>query len=256
MFRKGCGSGNWNSRMIGPALLAALPVLVTVRAYAAPDRQKEVREKLEGILNSDEFASADAPPSFLKYLADAIKRFYDWFSDWLKSRFQGLQLPEDASVLDRQLSPEAAQTLKLIGVTIVVLLVLLLLFFLGRNLRLSRRWKEQEDELLLTSLKQPSAMEETALEHARKGDYKQALRFLYIAMLLRFNERDWIRIDKAKTNRQYVTEIMNSSFTRKQEVRDFTEAFNRYWYGNRSLDRDAFEGWHKKYSLLMEGGET
>jgi hypothetical protein len=132
---------------------------------------------------------------------------------------------------------------------------LVTLFFLVRNIRASRRWKEQDDALPVNSMKLPSSVEETAVEFSRKGDYKQALRFLYIAMLLRFNEMDWIRIDKAKTNRQYVMEIMNGSFERKQEVRDFTEAFNRYWYGNRSLDRDTFEDWYEKYSLLVKGGE-
>ena len=81
---------------------------------------------------------------------------------------------------------------------------------------------------------------------ARDGDYRAALRALYLANLAWLGRHEWIAIHPGKTNREYEMEV-------RRRARDFPEAralfaanilsFERAWYGKHSVsaeDADAF----------------
>jgi len=81
---------------------------------------------------------------------------------------------------------------------------------------------------------------------ARDGDYRAALRALYLANLAWLGSGQWIAIHPGKTNREYELEV-------RRRARDFPEAramfavnvasFERAWYGRHSVtveDTDAF----------------
>lgn len=213
-------------------------------------REKEIREHLEQIYSSPEFVHSRKAPGLLDSLADWVKGLWEW----LRHKLEGIGLPEtNFSILPDRASQQDLLPLKIVGVLILAVILFFLCFFILRNLRSSRKIKEQEDAMLLTQAKSPDALLESALSLSRNGDFRQGFRYLYLSLLVKFNEWDLIRIDKSKTNRQYLNEIEYSGFSRLEEVRVFTEAFNELWYGMRKLDGPGFERWFERYQTLLKG---
>lgn len=216
-------------------------------------REDEVRERLDRILSSRDFVQSDKTGGLLDSIAEYIKHLVEW----IKEKIDALQLtPNKFSIPGRSVSPEEAFLLKIIGIFILILFVSVILFFLIRNLRWSKKLMEKEDAELLSTLKDADEVEQRALQYSMKGDYRQGLRFLYISLLLKLNESNVIRIDKSKTNKQYLIEVINSGFGMHRDFREFTQAFNEFWYGSKPIDSTVFDGWHERYSLLVKEGKA
>lgn len=71
------------------------------------------------------------------------------------------------------------------------------------------------------------------------GDYRTAVRYLYLSTLLLLEERGLLRYDRSMTNREYLRSIAH-----KPEMaaifRDVVTVFDRVWYGYRPLDEKAY----------------
>lgn len=212
--------------------------------------EEEIRRKIENILSSREFSRSEDGRSILDVIADYVRQVFTWF----KERMEALQLPdENLNIPQAGMSPGAVLLLKVIGIILLAAVIFILLFFVFRNLRFSKRVKEREDALLISELKDVNAVEEKALHFYRQGDYRQGLRYLYISLILKLNAWDVIKIDKSKTNRQYMNEVKYSGYSRYDEILGFTHAFNLYWYGKKHIDSGVFDLWYDRYSSLVKG---
>ncbi len=242
------------------ALLAFLLLFVFVSRTGAaavnamePDREKEVRDSVESILKDREFSDKKLENSTMETIALGIKKLIDDIKERIKKLFSRIQFPDmNLAPLPEGVSPAAAMALKSAGILIIALLLFLLLFFISRNFRNSKYLKQQEDRELLLSLKDSSLIFQKALELAAKGDFRQGIRHLYIALLLHFNEIDLIKIDKSKTNKQYLGEIKNGGFEHFDMVLEFTRDFNRFWYGNMVPGSESFDLWRNRFNLLVK----
>jgi hypothetical protein len=93
---------------------------------------------------------------------------------------------------------------------------------------------ELADELLTS---------ESALRQAQTlssaGDYRSAVRYLYLSSLLILDERNFLRYDRSLTNREYLGSIADRPelFITLREVID---VFDRVWYGFQPLDEKAY----------------
>ncbi|MCR4435543.1 MAG: hypothetical protein NUV41_06780 [Eubacteriales bacterium] len=237
--------------------LAVVVAISTLFVSHAQDfdisREREIRDKIQGILSSGEFSPPGGDAGILKSIADRIKDF----ADWLKSQVDKLKLPDNpAAINGRELSAAESAVLKITGIFLILAFIGAIFYFIKRNLSLSKNLKQREDNLLLTTIKDYKSVEQRAFQHYQRGEYRLGIRFLYIALLLRFNEVNLIRINKSKTNSQYLKELFDYGFGRYETVRDFTLFFNESWYGNREVDREKFEFWLEKYNFLLKVVET
>jgi len=137
--------------------------------------------------------------------------------------------------------------------------VLALLFYLVRFLdwrgALTRRAKtlleEDEPERTLDEWLQ------LADAHAAAGRYRESVRALYLACLLKFDEHNVARFDRGETNWEHLTRIQASP--NRPELIDFTEAtqrFDRIWYGFQTRgqpDVDQFRAWYQEISEKLRG---
>jgi hypothetical protein len=83
------------------------------------------------------------------------------------------------------------------------------------------------------------SLDELINECARTGDYRRAVRYLYLQVLKQLSEKNLIlwRIDK--TNRDYLAEL--SATPHKESFASLTEIFDYIWYGDFTADRAAFD---------------
>lgn len=216
-----------------------------VCAYS-PENYDEVKKKLEKILNSAEFSEKNKTKSIFERLQDKL---IDFFKSLWERLNVGTKLKGVFS--NAEISPEALLVLKIFAILLLVTVVVLIIYFVVRIFKRSRKVRQEEDALLLDILKDYDEVYQKAIEYYNNGDYTQGMRFLYISLLIRFNELNIIRINKAKTNKQYLLEIKDNKPEIYEDMARFTQAFNRHWYGRKNTDKATFVDWNDVYNTMM-----
>jgi hypothetical protein len=125
-----------------------------------------------------------------------------------------------------------------------------LIWYAVRHFRWSKRLQRKASTLMEDS--EPERTLDEWLELADRleaeGKYREAVRALYLACLLRFDEALVARFDRGQTNWEHLYRIESSS--RKPEGLDFrtpTGLFDRVWYGHQGRGREEviqFRNWY------------
>jgi hypothetical protein len=132
-----------------------------------------------------------------------------------------------------------------------VVVFLISLYFISQNLsrnivRDSQLAAENEDaDALLTS---GGAMQR-AQSLSSQGDYRNAVRYLYLSSLLVLDERGLLRYDRSRTNREYLRSISSKPELSKP-LGDVIDVFDRVWYGFESVDENDFQSYVKHVDEL------
>ncbi len=71
------------------------------------------------------------------------------------------------------------------------------------------------------------------------GDYRSAVRYLYLSSLLILDERNLLRYDRSLTNREYLGSIADRPEL-AITLREVIDVFDRVWYGFQPLDEEAY----------------
>ena len=77
-------------------------------------------------------------------------------------------------------------------------------------------------------------------EHAKNGQYREAIRHRYIAVLVTLNDRQVIRIEKSKTNAQLSKELHDASPTLAEPFDSVIDMFQRSWFGLKEVEYQDF----------------
>jgi hypothetical protein len=96
---------------------------------------------------------------------------------------------------------------------------------------------------------------ESAFEKAqalsRGGDYRSAVRYLYLSSLLLLDERGLLRYDHTKTNREVLRSVSDSPEL-AAPLHEVIDVFDNVWYGYHSLDEDSFKHYSQRVEELKE----
>jgi hypothetical protein len=141
-------------------------------------------------------------------------------------------------------------------IVVAVLIFLLSLFFISRGLSRSLAQEaelaaeEGDTDAMLTS--------RGALKRAEtlsgQGDYRNAVRYLYLSSLLVLDEQGLLRYDRSRTNREYLRSVSSKPELAKP-LRDVIDVFDRVWYGFENVDEPTYESYVKRVEELREKKE-
>lgn len=224
--------------------------MVYIFAYIySPANEKEVKEKLQEILSQEEFS--DKKESGKNYLSSLREKIIEFF----KELYEKLNVSKKMGELlfGKSVSPLQMQVLQIVALVLLVLIIVLIIYFIFRNLKNSKKIKQDEDLIILNTIKDPDVLFAKAMECKNSGDYNQALRYLYIGLLVSLNKINIIKINKSKTNKQYLMEVQNNKPDIYNTMSDFTYDFNIHWYGKKPLDETRLEFWLHRYNNLVKG---
>jgi hypothetical protein len=94
---------------------------------------------------------------------------------------------------------------------------------------------------------------EGALKRAQElsgaGDYRTAVRYLYLSSLLILDERGLLRYDRSQTNREYLRGVAHIPKL-AAGLRSVIDVFDRTWYGYQPLDKDTYEQYTAEVNKL------
>jgi hypothetical protein len=88
-----------------------------------------------------------------------------------------------------------------------------------------------------------------AQETAQTGDYRMAVRYLYLSTLLQLEERGLLRYDRARTNREYLRSVAHRADL-SAILRDVVDVFDRTWYGFQMLDEATYHQYERRVGEL------
>ncbi len=217
------------------------------RAVEKPvDGVADKRATLEAILSRDEYRPEQIQESRLQKLISKL------WSELMRalSRFAA-STPE---------TPTQTGTAQLDAVRVLIAFGLLAALVIGSIVlvrRLVRRWrlkeqgkgKEKIREVLGEMIDEDATTDDLlarAAELARSGDYRSAIRRAFVALLFELESRGKVRLDGAKTNRDYLNEVRMDRML-VGPMTGLTGIFERVWYGEQPASSgdysDFMSGW-------------
>jgi hypothetical protein len=236
-------SGYLVTRLIDPAPdLASLEAyLMTVQAardrWPDPSHDNQDLVPVAEILARQEFQVIQEEPGLIGQLWDRI-------TNWLLELLIRIY-PQSAGGL----GPLIRVALTVIGmVALIVALVFTMRGVLADIVAEEESLTTDDEGLSLISADQAL---DRAHAYSKGGDYRSAVRYLYISSLLLLEERELLRYDRTQTNQEYLRSVAG-----KPELavilRDVIDVFDRVWYGFQSLDEAAFSHYAGQVEQLRQ----
>ena len=198
----------------------------------------EDTESLKTILARPEFQWEQGSAVELpKWLQDLLDRFFNFWD----------QLIARASMLVYE-----GRYLLIVAAAIFFVFILL---YISRNLAQNLVGEtelavEGESDELLTSRGALKRAETLSM----KGDYRSAIRYLYLSSLLVLDEQGLLRYDRSRTNREYLRSV-SSKPELAEPLKDVINVFDRVWYGFESVDEQEYQSYVEQVEELREKKE-
>jgi hypothetical protein len=221
-----------------PVIAARLGAIIDALAQPPSSAPADARERLQRLLDQPPFKRPDEPqtPAWLR-------EFFDWLGRVLEDAFRPLG----------RISPTGGRTaawvIAIIGAVLLVGVLIYLLRGLRRGMVASAQAEDDDPAANLTA--------KTALDQAgglaRGGDYRTAVRYMYISALLWLDERDILRYDRALTNREYLERVRDNPAL-SQRMTPIVETFDRVWYGHLPIDAESFAAYQQQVEALRRDG--
>jgi hypothetical protein len=100
----------------------------------------------------------------------------------------------------------------------------------------------------------PAGILAEAEKMASEGNFRGALRDIYLAMLLELGNRRLLTWGTAKTNSEYLREIGQKAEDLEDPFRALVNLFEFKWYGLENCAEEDFQTGRKLYAALLRGG--
>jgi hypothetical protein len=88
-------------------------------------------------------------------------------------------------------------------------------------------------------------------EMALAGDYRTAVRLLYLSTLLLLEERKVLRYDRTLTNREYLRQVADNP-SLAGALRPVVDTFDEVWYGQVEPDAGGYEAYARQVDRVRE----
>jgi hypothetical protein len=228
--------------------LARLRQSVKAAQTAGDRRLQDQRARLDGILARAEYQPDEKRESLI---ARWINKIWSFIVELLVKLFGGSAA--------RAPQPAGAGSVMILRALIFLAAIAALIFGAVKLARrLQTREKPVKEAKTREALGEEIAEDATAADLfalaadlARQGEYRKAIRRTYIALLCDFDQRGKLRLDRSKTNRDYLDAI-------RSEQRIFptfsvmTFAFERAWYGEDRATEEDFQNFVNLYQEAIK----
>ena len=209
--------------------------------------------------------------SFFEEVTATMKRFGQWLSDrlgdferWLRHRFGKSRGEESGSFSVSGPSPSVWVYILVFSLIALVIVAGILIFKKWRAKRLAALSAQAiaaasipdiHDENILANQLPADEWLALAREFAGKGEYRGALRALFLASLALLAGQQLVAIARGKTNYDYLRELRRRAHALPAVPQIFGEnilTFERVWYGRDTADENLVSESEQRLSSLRE----
>lgn len=215
-------------------IAARLGALLDALAAPEPEFPADAQQQLQDMLNRYPFASEQPKKETW------FTRLGDWF----------------LRLLDRLLRPMGnvgtgpANLISwlVVGLGFVLIVGVIIYFLTGMRRSLARDARLTQDSNADDDVISATEAMNKASTLARGGDYRSAMRYLYLAALTSLDERGFLRYDPSLTNYEYLDHLTHPEL--RALLQPVVETFDRVWYGYAHLDAESFAHYQQKVEAL------
>lgn len=215
-------------------LAERLGALIDALAQPPGGAPADARARLQELLSR---------PPFQRDTQDSTPRWLTDFLNWLGRVLDQLLRPLGA--VPASTGNAISWVVAVIGGVLVLVVIVYLVLGVRRNLVREVSAEDQDPEANLTAR---TALDQAG-ELAREGDYRTAVRYLYLSALLWLDERGRLRYDRALTNREYLEQVRDNAELRAR-LAPIVETFDQVWYGHAALDASTFAAYRAQIEAL------
>jgi hypothetical protein len=195
----------------------------------------------------DKLAQVLARPEF----QSLPQRQPTWLEEWWEKAIRWLD-----EFLTRLMFSRGAESLGLDWIVLIIGALVLagVAFFFWRNVRahLVREAALAQDAAELNGLSASAAVKQ-AQSLAAGADYRQAVRYLYLAALLTLDERGVLRYDKTLTNRQVLRHARQSGDADlAQTMSPVVDTFDSVWYGFAEVSDESYQAYNEQIKQVTQ----
>ncbi len=217
-------------------------------AQMSEAEQKNPRTRVQEILNRPEFKpkNQNKVVAFIKGIWDGVRNF---FSEMLEA-------------VRRLLGKLFGSTTQgsVLSIVFVLLILAAIGFLVVRAVRKARpRRRRPKKRTILGEEIDVGAtadeLAERAYAAARAGDFRNAVRKLYIALLYDLSERRLIELEESATNHEYLTRLSGKGAL-TTAMAYMTDRFDYFWYGMFPTSGDDFSAYQARYKEAIQSAQS
>jgi len=191
------------------------------------ERWSESRARLEKVFSAKEFQDLEEvkDPAWLAFVKELLRKVMDWLG-----RHRGLVAASG------EWMEYVSYAVILGGVFLLVLWILRTLGPVGWRFR---DLKIKADLERKASVMDWRALREESRHKGERGEYREAIRLLFISVLLEGHERGWWVYRREATNREHLRGVEGSA-ERREALGKMIQAYENAWYGHESPGKESF----------------
>jgi len=202
----------------------------------------DVKKQFEKILSGEEYQVYSQQQE--NFLLQFVEKIVNWLAEFL-----GKLIPWSG------LSENSFRSIAYVMIALFFLIALLFLFlFINRYVKRKKRGVSPFGTQKEFSSNRLAHMK-TAEKYAGKGDYRQGIRYLFLALLLYLDDKDWLKARPWKTNGEYVDELMDVSSTIAKRFSHLAGIFDESFYGGRETTREDYQHFYQLVNEWMGGND-
>ncbi len=204
-----------------------------MNASPCPDRQTYVDALNRQIQSMDHL-------QFQKFLLRLYRDLVKAIMDFLESLTLSLGSSGDAG-------GDWARTLAIVFVALIGAVILAVVFIIFRNLRRNPGRRTFLGETLAAGVTVPALQEKAELLF-RQGEYRLAVRYRFIGILLYLHDGNILHHDESMTGSEMVRKLRSEAYQAAEPFEGLALAFNACWYGKTDIDAET----HRQWMLIEE----
>ena len=217
-----------------------------LRTQSSGEDMAAAREKLREIRSRPEFLKKGDDP-----LTAFIKKIRKEVLDFLTKAY--------TKIMELLFGDNSGSSWVYRGIVIAGLIgALVLAFRMLRRIKRAPKKREKKRTVLGEEIDAGTTsndLADAALAAAKAGDFRGAVRKLYISLLYELSERNMIELEPNTTNREYLAKVSGFQ-TLVAPMRYLTDRFDYFWYGMFPSSAEDFSVFHARYNEAMASVRT
>ena len=177
---------------------------------------------------------------------DFIQNSKDVIIKWIEKIFNKII----SNVHSKQvISDNLANIFIIIGLLLIAIIVTLIIIKVSKTFEKKVRIKEILGEKI-NNKTTPTSLRLLAASFDTKGDYRQAIRYYFISILLLMHQKNIIYLDETKTNEEIYMSLKKNKKLNFLELKYLINDFNSSWYGHRTFYKENYDMTLQNINLL------
>lgn len=211
--------------------------------YLLTPTKEKFDETIEKILNKLEYRHLGQ--QYIDIMEKLKDKIISWVEAWLNSmNFSSRKITNAV--------PSISNGIIVIGSVIIILIVILMIIYIKKIVR-----KDKKIRSILGEIIDEKTTTEGLYEKARKykelGEYREALRYSFIALLFKMNENNLLYLDDTQTNSEIVSTLRKNNFNNVALFQGAADLFNKVWYGHKTINEETYKSWEQMIAVLNNG---